>query len=185
MVMVIIDNIDIFGHSNGDSNVIMTWRWWLIMMMMMMMVMIILTLVISNGEWLDEDDNANDNIDINDHSNGDSNGYNDLTTMMMMMIVMIILTLVISNSDSNDYNDLTTMIIDNRELKHQAFLLSRRPIGTKLSADVAYLNTLCFRGDRHGGLQASFCLRIGQNCKVYLSKEWLQAPNKSSITLCK
>ena len=48
-----------------------------------------------------------------------------------------------------------------RELKHQAFLLSRRPTGTKLSADVAYLNTSCGRGDRHGGLQAAFCLRVG------------------------
>ena len=39
--------------------------------------------------------------------------------------------------------------------KHQAFLLSRRPTGIKLSTDVAYLNTLCGRGDHHGGLQAT------------------------------
>ena len=48
-----------------------------------------------------------------------------------------------------------------RELKHRAFLLSRRPNGTKLSADIAYLNTSCGRGDRHGGLQGAFCLRVG------------------------
>ena len=48
-----------------------------------------------------------------------------------------------------------------RELKRQAFLLSRRPNGTKLSADVAYLNTSYGRGDLHGGLQAAFCLRVG------------------------
>ena len=52
-------------------------------------------------------------------------------------------------------------LLINRELKHQAFLLSRKPTGTKLSADIAYLNTSCGRGDRHGGLQAAFCLRIG------------------------
>ena len=50
-----------------------------------------------------------------------------------------------------------------RELKDQAFLLSRRPKGTKLSADFAYLNTSCGRGDRHGGLQVAFCFRVGQS----------------------
>ena len=48
-----------------------------------------------------------------------------------------------------------------RELKHQAFLLSRRPTGTKLSADVAYLNTSCGCVDRRGGVQAAFCLNVG------------------------
>ena len=48
-----------------------------------------------------------------------------------------------------------------RELKHQAFLLSRRPTETKLPADVVYLNTSCGRGDLHGGLQAAFCIRVG------------------------
>ena len=48
-----------------------------------------------------------------------------------------------------------------RELKHQAFLLSRRPTATKLSADVAYLNTSCGRGGRYGGLQAAFYLLVG------------------------
>ena len=71
--------------------------------------------------------------------------------------------------------------IDIRELKHQAFLLSRRPTGTKLPADVAYLNTSCGRGDHHGAeaykpLFAS--VLVGKT-------EWLQAPNKLSINLCK
>ena len=52
------------------------------------------------------------------------------------------------------------IIRDNRELKHQTFLLSRRPTGTKLSTDVAYLNKSCGRGDCHEGLQAAFCLRV-------------------------
>ena len=43
-----------------------------------------------------------------------------------------------------------------KQLKHQAFLLSRRPTGTKLSEDVAYLNMSYGRDDRHGGLQAVF-----------------------------
>ena len=51
--------------------------------------------------------------------------------------------------------------IYNRELKHQAFLLSRRQTRIKLSEDVAYLNTSCGRGDLHGDLEAAFCLRVG------------------------
>ena len=47
-----------------------------------------------------------------------------------------------------------------RELKHQAFLLLWRPSGTKLSADVAYLNTSRSCGDRHEGLQTAFYLRV-------------------------
>ena len=83
-------------------------------------------------------------------------------------------------------NQKTPWDITIRELQHQAFLLSRRPTGTKLSADVAYLNTSCSRGDRHKG--ASYKLLfvtvlVYQN--FFLSKEWLQAPNKSSINLCK
>ena len=56
---------------------------------------------------------------------------------------------------------LATSVPYIRELKQQAFLLSRRPTGTKLSADAAYLNTSCGRGDRQGGLQAAFYLRVG------------------------
>ena len=56
---------------------------------------------------------------------------------------------------------LSTLSIDIRELKHQAFLLSRRSTGIKLLADVPYLNTSCGRGNRHGGLQATFCLHVG------------------------
>ena len=65
--------------------------------------------------------------------------------MMMKMVVVVIMILIIE-----------------LELKHQVFLLSRRPTGTKLSADVAFLNTSCGgRGDRFGGLQATFCQRVG------------------------
>ena len=74
----------------------------------------------------------------------------------------------------------------NRELKHQASVLSRRPTGSKMSVDVAYLYTPCGRGDRHGGRQAAFQLRVDlskpRGCFV---KDWLQAPNKTSINFCK
>ena len=56
---------------------------------------------------------------------------------------------------------LPQITINNRVLKHPAFLLSRRPTRTKLSADVAYLNISCGRGDLYRGLQAAFCLRVG------------------------
>ena len=75
----------------------------------------------------------------------------------------------------------------NRELKHEKFLLSRRPTGTKLLADVAYLNTSCGCGDHHGGLQAALCLRVGLSDfgEVFPSKEWHQTPKKLSINHCK
>ena len=56
---------------------------------------------------------------------------------------------------------VSTLDENTRELKRHALLLSRRPTGTKLSADVALMNTSCGRGNRHGGLQAAFCLRVG------------------------
>ena len=63
-------------------------------------------------------------------------------------------------------------------------MLSRRPTGTKLSADIAYINTSCDHGDRHGGLQAAFSLRVG-TANFFLAKEWLQGSNKLSINLSK
>ena len=63
------------------------------------------------------------------------------------------------------------------ELKHQVFLLPQRPARTKLS---------CSCGDHHRGLQAALCLRVCllELQSYFFSKEWLQAPTKSSINLC-
>ena len=73
--------------------------------------------------------------------------------------------------------------IDIRELKHRRSCYhGGQP--KLLSADVAYLNTSCGRGDRHGGLQAAFCLRVGLSELqfFFLSKEWLQVNNLLTIT---
>ena len=72
-----------------------------------------------------------------------------------------------------------------RELKHPAFLLLRRPTGTKLSADIAYLNTSCGRGDLHGGLQAAFCLHVGLSELRSFFYQRNGFKNKSSINLSK
>ena len=93
--------------------------------------------------------------------------------------------LLIDSKQQNVLNDcLTASMIkcflnnlnavrDSRELKHQAFLLSRKPTGTKLSADVAFLNTSCGPCIMIVTRLTSYFLTtvlVYQNCKVFFTR---------------
>ena len=94
-----------------------------------------------------------------------------------------------ANSDTcgSASGGVVAMKRENRELKHLAFLLSRRPIETK-TVSRCRLPEHVIRSWRSSRRPTSSflppCWSV-RTAKFFLSKEWLQAPNKSSINLCK